>query len=104
VLFDRGFRLTITERLSEESGRVTIEAYGYELWHDHEKLAWYDPQPHLGVAELQSSFPHHKHVPPDIKHNRLPAPEMSFDRPNLPALINEIELLAQATASDGVTP
>jgi len=104
VLFDRGFRLTITERLSEESGRVTIEAYGYELWHDHEKLTWYDPQPHPGVAELQSSFPHHKHLPPDIKHNRVPAPEMSFDRPNLPALIIEIELLVQATASGGATP
>jgi len=97
VLFDKGFRLTITERLSDEGGHVSIEAYGYEIWRDLEKLAWYDPQPHPGVPELQSSFPHHKHVPPDIKHNRIPAPEMSFDRPNLRALIGEIEALIRAT-------
>jgi predicted nucleic acid-binding protein len=35
--------------------------------------------------------PHHKHIPPDIKNHRLPAPELSFTRPNLPFLIQEIE-------------
>lgn len=30
----------------------------------------------------------------DIKHNRVPAPEMSFTRPNLPVLIRQIEELA----------
>jgi hypothetical protein len=28
---------------------------------------------------------------PDIKHNRIPAPNMSFKEPNLPMLISEIE-------------
>jgi hypothetical protein len=42
---------------------------------------------------LQSTYPHHKHVPPDIKHNRTPAEEMSFVQPNLPALIREISTL-----------
>ena len=37
----------------------------------------------------------YKHVPPDIKHNRIPAPGMSFIRPNLPALIQEIEALVE---------
>jgi hypothetical protein len=37
--------------------------------------------------------PHHKHIPPNIKHNRIPAPQMSFTQPNLPALIREIESL-----------
>jgi len=37
--------------------------------------------------------PHHKHVPPDIKHRRIPAPELSFTRPNLPVLIEEVEQL-----------
>jgi hypothetical protein len=45
---------------------------------------------------LQSTHPHHKHIPPDIKHHRVPAPAMSFTQPNLPALTLEIEqLLAQ---------
>ena len=32
---------------------------------------------------------------PNIKHNRVPAPGMSFERPNLTLLIEEIEELAQ---------
>lgn len=93
LLFDRGLRVSIKERLSDEVGHVTIEAYGYEIWRDSEKIAWYDAQPHPDVPELQSTFPHHKHVPPDIKHHRIPAPGMSFDEPNLPNLITEIETL-----------
>jgi len=29
--------------------------------------------------------------PPDINHHRIPAPDLSFTRPNLPLLIEEIE-------------
>ena len=32
-----------------------------------------------------------KHIPPDIKHNRIPVSDMSFERPNIPVLIKEIE-------------
>jgi len=34
---------------------------------------------------------HHKHIPPDIKHHRVPAPGLSFSSPNLSFLITEIE-------------
>jgi len=34
---------------------------------------------------------HHKHIPPNIKRNRTPAPGLSFTRPNLSFLIEEIE-------------
>jgi hypothetical protein len=37
----------------------------------------------------------HKHIPPDIKHHRVPAPEMSFTRSNLPLLLREIEALIE---------
>ena len=30
-------------------------------------------QSHSEVPELASTFPHHQHEPPDIKHNRKPA-------------------------------
>jgi len=33
----------------------------------------------------------HKHIPPDIKRHRVPAPGIRFDQPNLPFLIREIE-------------
>ncbi len=60
------------------------------------RLYWYDDFPHPRDADLASTFPHHRHVPPDIKHHRVPAPEMSFTQPNLPVLIDEIEGLAEA--------
>lgn len=93
LFFEHGFRVSIKERLSDEVGHVTIEAYGYEMWRNSEKISWYDAQPHPDVPDLQSTFPHHKHVPPDIKHHRVPAPGMRFDEPNLPQLIAEIEAM-----------
>ncbi len=92
--FANGYRITIQERLSFDRGQVEIEFYGYELWRDSEKIAWYDAQPHPNEETLASTHPHHKHVPPDIKHNRIPAPNMSFAQPNIPALVTEIEEMA----------
>jgi len=40
---------------------------------------------------IYTLHPHHKHIPPEIKHHRIPAPGLSFDQPNLPQLIEEIE-------------
>jgi uncharacterized protein DUF6516 len=96
VLFDRGLRLVVRERVLFQRLPVVIEGYGYEVWRDNEKLYWYDSQPHPGEPALQSTHPHHKHVPPDIKHHRIPAPGMSFTRPNLPVLIFEIEELLES--------
>lgn len=93
LIFEHGYRLIVQERLSFDSGNVVIEFYGYELWRNVEKFSWYDAQPHPNDPTLESTHPHHKHVPPDIKHNRIPAPNMSFLEPNLPALIGEIEAL-----------
>ncbi len=93
LVFEQGFRLTVNERLSEEDNGVVIISYGYEFWHNGEKISWYDSQPHPNTPTLASTHPHHKHVPPNIKRNRIPAPNMSFERPNLDALIQEIEVL-----------
>ncbi len=76
-------------------GALEIESYGYEIWRRDQKIAWYDPQPHPGIAALADTFPHHKHIPPNISRNRIPAPNMSFVHPNLPALIQEIEALVE---------
>jgi hypothetical protein len=56
-----------------------------------EILYWYDSWPHPNDASLASTHPHHKHIHPEIKHHRIPAPGLSFARPNLPFLIEEIE-------------
>ena len=91
--FDLGLRLVIRQRLLFHRLPGVIDEYGYEVWKGGEKLCWYDSQPHPGDSTLQSTYPHHKHVPPGIKHHRIPAPDMSFTRPNLPGLIREVEAL-----------
>lgn len=89
VFFSNGIRLRLREELDFDAGIIT--SYGYEVYRGVERLYWYDDFPHPKDPNLASTFPHHKHVPPDIKHNRISAPEISFNRPNLPVLIREIE-------------
>ena len=91
LVFAGGHRLVVYERLTWDEGPLTIEGYSYEAWRGSEKLYWYDSQPHPGDPMLASSHPHHKHIPPDIKHHRIPAPDLSFTAPNLPFLIREME-------------
>ncbi|NUO80160.1 hypothetical protein HUU05_08795 [candidate division KSB1 bacterium] len=91
VYFVDGLRLRMREELDFDAGLIT--SYGYEVYRGEEKLFWYDDFPHPNDAAPASSFPHHKHVPPDIKRHRIPAPEMSFARPNLAVLISEVESL-----------
>jgi len=110
LFFAPNLVLCVQEFLNYELG--VIEAYGYELSHTQlpfnnsefpsigayckasypkkKKLYWYDSFPHPHIPSLASTNPHHKHVPPDIKHNRIPAPDLSFTRPNLPFLITEV--------------
>ena len=100
ITFAFGYRIVIRERLSFDADALVIESYGYELWQNTDLIAWYDSQPHPDDQSLASTDPHHKHIPPDIKHHRVPAPEMSFAEPNLPSLIQEVEnLLGEAPAS-----
>jgi hypothetical protein len=83
--FDSSLRLRIVEALDFKAGR--IQDYSYTLWRGDERICWYDAQPHPELPELTSTFPHHRHEPPDVKHNRRPAPGITFQAPNLPTLI-----------------
>ncbi|HIE00700.1 MAG TPA: hypothetical protein EYP59_10500 [Thiotrichaceae bacterium] len=89
--FEQGIKLVVRERLLYNNLPLIIHWYGYEVWQNDEKRYWYDSQPHPNDPSLASTHPHHKHIPPDIKHNRIPAPNMSFIQANLPQLIFEIE-------------
>jgi hypothetical protein len=111
VAFDEDVVLCVYELLNFQQG--VIEAYRYEVsrcrhpfaesplpeaaeycrasYSGKEKLWWYDSWPHPNDPALAATFPHHKHIPPDIKRHRIPAPALSFTVPNLPALIAEIE-------------
>ncbi len=94
VFFSNDIRLRLREELDFDAGLIT--SYGYEVYRGAERLHWYDDFPHPNDQTLSSTFPHHKHVSPDIKHNRIPAFDMSFNRPNLAVLIREIEELIKA--------
>lgn len=111
IAFGTDIVLCVYELLNFQRG--VIEAYRYEVsrcrppfietplpdaaeycragYFGKEKLYWYDSWPHPHDPTLAVTYPHHKHVPPDIKRHRIPAPVLSFNRPNLPALIAEIE-------------
>jgi len=99
VLFSYDIRLRMREELDFDAGLIT--AYGYEVYRGSERLYWYDDFPHPHDPHLAATYPHHKHIPPHIKRNRIPAPEMSFDQPNLPALLREIEALIEAIQHKG---
>ena len=94
VFFLNGLRLRMREEVDLDAGLII--SYGYEVYQGEERLYWYDDFPHPNDATLASTMPHHKHIPPDIKHHRIPAPDMSFERPNLPTLIQEIEELGRS--------
>lgn len=91
--FANGLRLRMREEVDFEAGLIV--SYGYEVYRGSERLYWYDDFPHPKDPVLAATLPHHKHVPPDIKHNRIPAPNLSFEQPNLPFLIQEIEAVGQ---------
>jgi hypothetical protein len=91
IVFHSGHVLRVFEQIDFIAH--CILKYSYELIYKGQTQWWYDSMPHPNVPELQSTHPHHKHVPPDIKHHRVPAPEMSFTRPNLPFLVEEVERL-----------
>lgn len=91
IAFGSGHRLVVYERLSWDTAALTIEGYSYEVWQGSDKLYWYDSQPHPLDPTLAQTSPHHKHIPPDIKHHRVPAAGLGFSAPNLLFLIQEIE-------------
>jgi len=95
VHFRNGLELRVVEALDFKNGR--IQRYSYTVLLGSEKVRWYDPEPHPEVLDLAVTFPHHRHEPPDIssledkragiKHNRRPAPGISFTAPNLATLV-----------------
>lgn len=93
VVFRSGHMLRVFEQIDFVAHRIL--RYFYELTCEGKLLWWYDSMPHPDVVDLQSTHPHHKHVPPDIKHHRVIAPDLSFTQPNLPVLIQEVEDLIE---------
>lgn len=116
VFFANNIILCVQEFLNFELN--VIEGYGYEIsrsyaqaevlpkaeeycrasYPDKDKLYWYDSFPHPNDPNLASTHPHHKHVHPNIKRNRIPAPDLTFTAPNVPFLIEEVEQMALSSS------
>jgi len=91
LTFANDIRLEVSEQIDLDAGYLEVLQYGYVVWQGPGRLYWYDSQAHPNNPALAPNHPHHKHIPPDIKHNRIPAPGLSFTEPNLPFLIREVE-------------
>jgi len=89
ILFPNEIGLTFIEQIDFVANKLF--KYGYTVHQAGEKLYYYDSQPHPNDPSLAATHPHHKHIPPDIKHHRIPAPSLSFDHSNLEFIIREIE-------------
>ena len=95
LLFNKDITLRVREVI--DFNEKIMQSYSYEVFKEAEKLYWYDSFPHPHISELSTTHPHHKNIPPDIKHHCIPAAELTFKKPNIPYLITEIEnvLLAE---------
>jgi hypothetical protein len=93
IYLQNGLEVRVSEIIDFVAGRIS--AYSYTIFRGQERIRWYDPQPHPENPELASTFPHHYHTPPDIKHNRQPAPGISFTAPNFSTLIADIANLPE---------
>jgi hypothetical protein len=91
-----GYEVSRSRLFFEQLVELSATAYCTPTYPHKEKLYWYDSFSHPHDPSLTTTDPHHKHIPPDIKHHRVPAPEISFTKPNLPFLIQEVEQLLKA--------
>ena len=67
-----------------------IRTYSYEIYREGEKICWYDAWEHPEIPELAATFPHHKHLPPNLRENRVPAAGVSFESPNLDIVLEDV--------------
>jgi hypothetical protein len=83
-----GLRVEVWELVDFAARR--IRTYSYEVYRAGEKIGWYDSWPHPEIPALAATFPHHKHLPPNLRENRVPAPGIRFDAPNLDVVMDDL--------------
>ena len=83
-----GIHLEVWELIDFAARR--IRTYSYEVYRGGEKVCWYDAWEHPEIPALASTYPHHKHLPPDLRNNRVPAPGIGFDAPNLDVVLADV--------------
>ena len=95
-----GYEVSQSDMSLDQLVAVSASTYCAAGYPNKNKLYWYDSFAHPHIPSLQINHPHHKHIPPDIKQHRVSAPELSFTRPNLPVLIEEVKQLLREMVGD----
>jgi hypothetical protein len=83
-----GIHLEVWELIDFAAKR--IRTYSYEVYRRNEKICWYDSWEHPEIPTLATTFPHHKHIQPNLRDNRVPASGISFESPNLDVVLEDI--------------
>ena len=83
-----GIHLEVWELIDFAARR--IRNYSYEVYREGEKVCWYDAWEYPEIPELAATFPHHKHVPPNLRDNRVAAPGIRFESPNLDVVLADV--------------
>jgi hypothetical protein len=83
-----GIHLEVWELIDFAAKR--IRTYSYEVYRGDEKICWYDSWEHPEIPTLATTFQHHKHIQPNLRDNRVPAPGISFASPNLNAVLEDM--------------
>ena len=83
-----GVTVEVWELVDFSSAR--IRTYSYEVYQGGEKIGWYDSWAHPEIPALTPTFPHHKHIRPNLRENRVPAPGIAFDAPNLDVVLADV--------------
>jgi hypothetical protein len=83
-----GIHLEVWELIDFAAKR--IRTYSYEVYRGDEKICWYDSWEHPEIPTLATTFPHHKHIQPILRDNRVPAPGISFESPNLDVVLEDM--------------
>jgi uncharacterized protein DUF6516 len=83
-----GIHLEIWELIDFAARR--IRTYSYEVYLRNEKICWFDAWEHPEIPELAFTFPHHKHILPDLRNHRVPAPGISFEGSNLDVVLEDV--------------
>ncbi len=85
------YEVSRSEMMLDQLVELLAAEYCAAAYPHKQKLYWYDSFAHPNDPSLAGTHPHHKHIPLDIKRHRISAPDLSFTRPNLPFLVEEIE-------------
>lgn len=68
-----------------------IRTYSYKIYLSGGKICWYDSWPHPEIPSLATTFPHHKHILPNLREYRVAAPGIQFDAPNLDTVLEDVQ-------------